>query len=109
MLFRSPIPVVDQAMFNFLIRQSPIVDTTLLSTNITGWAIQLGTTRRAVESGAGDLGKNGDLAYYDRVYKDLQPKFDGSSVKTPSGADYCIVHQWDRVPEIKEWVEKTYV
>lgn len=103
-----PVPIVDQAMFNFLINQIPYDDNILRANNQTGWAIQLGTTRKAVEAGFGDLGAKGDLVAYDAVYKDVQPVIDKDTVLTPAKEKYCIVHQWDRVPGLKEEVMKRY-
>lgn len=108
-----PIPIVDQAVFNFLINLHPFDGEVLRTNNDDDWAIQLGTTRAAIEAGAGDIGmivrQNPELINeYLNVYQDIQPKVNGNFVtngKTP----YTIVHQWDRVPAIKEMVEKLYV
>jgi hypothetical protein len=34
--------------------------------------------------------------------------FDGDIVKDPSGKPYTIVHQYDRVPFLKEKIEQKY-
>lgn len=107
-----PIPIVDQAVFNFLINLHPFEDEILKTTNESGWAIQLGTTKAAIEAGAGDIGmivkQNPEmLNRYLEVYQDIQPQINGDSVTTGYEA-YTIVHQWDRVPAVKEIVEKIY-
>ena len=122
-----PIPIVDQAVFNFLVNQHPLVGETLFTNNNTGWAIQLGTTKAAVEAGAGDIGMAvrqdpSKMDEYIKVYQDVQPLISGDQVIVGSVTDtsvvdgdlvpvkvpYTIVHQWDRVPAIKELVMKKY-
>lgn len=108
-----PIPIVDQAVYNFLIHLYPFKGETLRTNNEDGWAVQLGTTEAAIMAGAGDIGQiirqNPHMIDdYRKVYQDIQPIVKDDLVtngKTP----YCIVHQWDRVPAIKEIVEKSYV
>lgn len=112
MSINRPIPIVDQAVFNFLISHYPYKDEILKSTNESDWAIQLGTTKDAVESGAGDIGaivqQNPKMIdEYLKLYQDIQPKLDGEAV-TNGQVPYFIVHQWDRVPRIKQMVEKLY-
>ena len=112
MSINRPIPIVDQAVFNFLVSHHPYKDEVMKSTNESDWAIQLGTTRRAIESGAGDIGmivsqNPGLIDKYMEMYQDIQPKLDGEAV-TNGYVPYNIVHQWDRVPEIKDMVEKLY-
>ena len=107
-----PIPIVDQAVFNFLVNQHPLVGETLFTNNNTGWAIQLGTTKAAVEAGAGDIGMAvrqdpSKMDEYIKVYQDIQPVVDNDLVTT-GYVPYTIVHQWDRVPAIKELVMKKY-
>lgn len=103
-----PTQIVDQAMFNFMISQVPYSESILKTTNDCGWAIQLGTTRPAVESGAGDLGARGDMESYDKAYQDEQPVINGSLVTNQEGTPFNIVHQWDRVPSLKALIEKEY-
>lgn len=108
-----PIPIVDQAVYNFIIDLQPFCFETLFTTNESGWAVQLGTTFAAIESGAGDIGQmikvNKDLLQdYKDVYQDVQPVINEHEVSTPDGDKYCIVHQWDRIPELKQKIEKYY-
>lgn len=108
-----PIPIVDQAVYNFLISMHPYRGEVLFTNNNSGWAIQLGTTEQAILSGAGDIGQiikqNPHMIDdYRKVYQDIQPVVKNGLV-TNGYTPYHIVHQWDRVPAIKEIVEKTYV
>jgi hypothetical protein len=90
----------DQAALNLLL-DTPVYDyITQITTPNDPWAAQLGTTMdpRKIES-------------YKPFLKHTQPIFDqhlGSSVVTPNGQPYAIVHQWDRVPEIKAAFERLY-
>jgi hypothetical protein len=105
-----PIPVVDQAVFNFIINQPPFSFDTLFTNNNDGWAIQLGTTIGAVESGKGDLGQMfmNDPSKYQTIYEDNQPVIEDGVVKTVEGNRYCIVHQYDRVNGLREQIERIY-
>jgi hypothetical protein len=103
-----PIPIVDQAVYNFMINQLPFRDEVLFTNNDAGWAVQLGTTKYAVEAGAGDLGASGNMDKYLQAYKDTQPIIEGHKVLGKSNVEYYIVHQWDRVPSLKEAVIKEY-
>lgn len=107
-----PIPIVDQAVFNFLISLCPLSEECFKTTNQKGWAIQLGTTIGAIKAGAGDIGqivKNdpSKLEEYIKVYQDVEPIIKDGYVMN-GHANFVIVHQWDRVPEIKDIVEKVY-
>lgn len=110
MSINRPIPIVDQAVYNVLLNVTPWADDTMLTTNKHGWAIQLGTTLPAVKAGKGDLGamfKN-DPDKYERIYEDHQPIIEDGIVKNVNGDFFTIVHQYDRVPELKEQIEKIY-
>ncbi len=108
-----PIPIVDQAVFNVMINIHPYEEEILKTNNTHEWAIQLGVTENAVKSGAGDIGAliksdPSKLDEYYANYQDKQPTIKGHQVFNPSGNKYCIVHQWDRIPGLKEEVEKFY-
>lgn len=107
-----PIPIVDQAVFNFLVSLCPLSEETFKTTNEKGWAIQLGTTKGAIEAGAGDIGmivkQNPEMMNkYLEVYQDIQPVIKDGYVMNGHN-NFVIVHQWDRVPEIKKLVEDIY-
>jgi hypothetical protein len=107
-----PIPIVDQAVFNFIISLA-VYDLDIVRTsNESGWAIQLGTTLEAIKAGAGDIGQivrqdPSKLDEYIKVYKDTQPVVKDDLV-TNDYVPFTIVHQWDRVPAIRDLVEKVY-
>lgn len=122
-----PIPIVDQAVFNFIISLAVYELDVVRTSNGSGWAVQLGTTLEAVKAGAGDIGQivrqdPSKLDEYIKVYKDTQPLISGDQVIVGSVTDtnivdgdivpvkvpFTIVHQWDRVPAIKEIVERKY-
>ena len=104
------IPIVDQAVYNFIINQPPFLHDTFFTQNEDGWAIQLGTTLGAVKSGKGDLGAifKTEPNKYEEIYEDVQPIVDDGVVKTPDGKTYCIVHQYDRVDRLREQIELIY-
>ena len=105
-----PIPIVDQAVFNFILNQDPFKMDTLFTNNSDAWAIQLGTTLGAVQSGKGDLGMmfQKDPSKYESIYEDNQPVVENGIVKTIDGIPYVIVHQYDRVNGLREQIEKAY-
>lgn len=109
-----PIPVVDQAVYNFILTTSPFLEDTFFTTNEDAWAIQLGTSIEAVKAGSGDLGhackdNATEMAKYTMNYEDKQPVIDADgTVKTQDGKKYVVVHQWDRVPSLKTTIEKLY-
>jgi hypothetical protein len=107
-----PIPIVDQAVFNFIISMSAYEFEIIKTTNTSGWAVQLGTTQAAIEAGAGDIGQAvrqdpSKLDEYIKVYQDVQPEIRDGYV-TNGHVNFTIVHQWDRVPAIKQLVEDIY-
>lgn len=107
-----PIPIVDQAVFNFLINLLPLESEVLKTTNESEWAIQLGTTKAAIEAGAGDIGmivkQNPQMMdKYLEVYQDIQPLIKDNMMTNGTTA-YTIVHQWDRVPAARQMVETQY-
>lgn len=108
MSINRPIPIVDQAVFNFLLNLHQYGIDTLCTDNVRDWAIQLGTTVEAVKAGKGDLGSSSNLDDYLSKYEDVQPIFEDGIVKTPDGNPYTIVHQYDRVPFLKEKIEQIY-
>lgn len=105
MSINRPIPIVDQAVFNFLIQQQPYKDIIYKATNKDGWAVQLGTSLAGVKSGHGDIGRMcqnnpTELISYQMKYMDDQPDVDN--------LDFTIIHQYDRVTGLKENMEDKY-
>jgi hypothetical protein len=115
MSLNRPIPIVDQAVYNFLLYEIPFYDQTWFTTNEDTWAIQLGTTVEAIKAGSGDIGKKckdnaTEFARYTMNYEDIQPRIDefGTVRNSKDDASYVIVHQWDRTPSLKEKIEAKY-
>lgn len=92
-----PIAICDQSTFNFMISQHPYTETSLYFKSEDGWAAQLGTT--------GDPTKYNTFKYH---LLEPSPKFENEKLYTSTGTEFCIVHQYDRVPAIKKVFEKIY-
>lgn len=113
MSINRPIAVVDQAVYNFILNTPPFDNDTWFTTNKEAWGIQLGTTLEAVKAGSGDLGMAcakdpSKIILYQTNYEDDQPIYVNDKVVNHDKVPFVIVHQWDRVPQMKEIVEKTY-
>ena len=113
MSINRPKPIVDQAVYNFMINAQPYKDRIKFTNNLDNWAIQLGTTIEAMKAGTGDIGlqiKNdpSKLNDYLNNYKDKQPKIVDDFVMSDNDILYSIVHQYDRIPSLKEKIEKKY-
>ena len=87
----------DQAALNVILNMIPWYHTTYRSNHKEGWACQSGTVA--------DPNKINDFRPH---IVDCEPVWDGEFVKTPSGKKYVIVHQYNRVPEWKQVIEKKY-
>lgn len=92
-----PIPIVDQAVYNVLIQTVPYSEITYFAYQLDGWACQAGTTV--------DPSK---IEQFRPHLVEAEPTFEDGVVKTSLGQPFCIVHQYDRVPEWKKFVEKKY-
>lgn len=92
-----PIPIVDQAVYNVLIQTQPYKDITLFTPQSAGWAVQAGTT---VDPSKIDM--------FRPFLTESEPSFEDGVVKTSKGKPFCIVHQYDRVPEWKKFVMNKY-
>jgi len=89
----------DQAALNLILSTPAYRNTTEITDIDTPWASQLGTTM--------DPRK---LHRYLQFLPLVRPSFNEKKVQveTPAGIPYAIVHQYDRVPEIKEAFERKY-
>lgn len=108
----SPIRVVDQAVFNMIVH-SQLMSGFQTTRNNSDWAIQLGASEEAVKAGIGECGQkygvsNHTLETYRKIYLDDQPKIEGNLVKTASGENYYIVHQYDRIPSLNSAINAFY-
>jgi hypothetical protein len=92
-----PIPIVDQAVFNVLIQTLPFRDVVQFARQRDGWACQAGTTvdPSKIESFRPHL-------------LEEEPDFIDGYVYTSTGKKFCIVHQYDRVPEWRKIIEARY-
>ena len=89
-----PIPIVDQAVFNVLINTHPFKDIVHKTNN---WAAELGTIM--------------DPSKIEQFRPNLlvvEPFFEGGLLQDYKEHLYPIVHQYDRVPEIKKYVQEWY-
>lgn len=87
----------DQAGLNVLLNMKPYKDITQFSMSEDGWAAQLGTTV--------DPSK---IESFKDFLLEPQPKLIDDVVCTSVGLPHAIVHQYNRVPEWKEIIEKKY-
>lgn len=114
MSINRPIPVVDQAVYNFLLQQEPYKTITKYVDNSDAWAAQLGVTEDAIKSGAGDIGKalTGGVSksiLYQMLYQDKQPTLrDDGIVVNHDGKPFVIVHQYDRTLSWKDKITARY-
>jgi hypothetical protein len=114
MSINRSIPIVDQAVYNFILQTPPFFNDTFFTTNDDGWAVNLGTSIDAVKAGSGDIGARchenaTEFAKYTLSYEDTQPVItDDGIVKNKHGSPFIIVHQWDRIPTLKAKFENIY-
>lgn len=92
-----PIQIVDQAVYNVLLQTEPYLSTTYFADQSVGWACQAGTTA--------DPSK---IEGFRPFLTEHEPIFEDGIVKTYWDKPFCIVHQYDRVPEWKKFIEQKY-
>lgn len=92
-----PIPICDQAVYNVLLQTQPYKSITRFAAQLDGWACQAGTTA--------DPSK---IETFRPHLLEGEPKFEDGIVKTSLGVPFTIVHQYDRVPEWKKFVQEKY-
>lgn len=108
-----PIPIVDQAVYNYILSLRLFDLSTWFTSHEDPWAVNLGTTIEAVKAGNGDLGKlckdnATEFAKYNMNYESIQPTISEDGTVTNGMVPYAVVHQWDRIPLLKEKIEKKY-
>lgn len=86
----------DQAALNVLLNMETYRNVTNFATSESGWAAQLGTTGPQIQSKYGEL------------LTEKTPIIEDGIVMTNSGTPYTLVHQYDRVIELKQKVEEIY-
>jgi hypothetical protein len=92
-----PIPIVDQAVFNVLINTQPYNAVVMKADMNTGWACQAGTVA--------DPSK---IETFRPNLLEEEPVMEDGIVKTSKGKVFYIVHQYDRVPEWKKFIQLKY-
>jgi hypothetical protein len=98
MSINRPIPIVDQAVFNFLLQQNPYRATTLFTDpDASAWACQAGTLMDPTK-----------MATFRPNLLCAEPLFDAEDkcVLTSRGQKYCIFHQYDRTRFKDEIMQK---
>lgn len=110
MSINRTIPIVDQAVYNFILNLEMFKSRTLFTDNDSGWTVNLGTTLSAIQSGAGDIGLKNDVSsqiLYQSKYLCEQPNVRDGIVY--SGNLPCtIVHQYDRVFDLSDKIKQRY-
>jgi len=89
-----PIPICDQAVFNVLLNTQPFKD---IATRTIQWAAELGTIM--------------DPSKIEHFRPNLlcdEPIWEDNKLKYSDGLIFPIVHQYDRVPELKKFVQQKY-
>jgi hypothetical protein len=89
-----PIPIVDQAVFNVLINTQPFKD---VASKTTQWAAELGT----IMDPSKIAGFRPNLLF-------PEPVWENGLLKDCMGQVFPIVHQYDRVPVLKKFVQEKY-
>jgi len=89
-----PIPICDQAVFNVLLNTQPFKD---IASKTIQWAAELGTIMDPFKID----GFRPNLLFAEPVWKD-------GLLRDVNGHIFPIVHQYDRVPEIKAFVQKKF-
>lgn len=89
----------DQSSFNYLLRNA-FAEFAVLLTHEKNWACQLGTTMDPTKSFLWDR----LCEHRPYIVKHNENKI----VMCGSGSPYHLVHQWDRVPELKSYIEEKY-
>jgi hypothetical protein len=107
-----PIPIVDQAVYNFILNTDVFKNRTEFFGNGSGWACNLGTTLPAIASGSGDIGQRNDptaqLLYQTKYLAD-QPIINEEGIVFNSyDMPFYIVHQYDRVAGLAEKIRAKY-
>ncbi len=100
----------DQAALNIILNTRAWDDVTYFVNASENWACQAGTTHAAITAGSGDIGltyKNGNVDVVNNIINDNAFLLD-TKIVNDEDKPYCIVHQYNRVPEWKEVVEYKY-
>ena len=94
---RIPNDVPDQAGVNFLLNLEPYKSITKFNDHDTNWACQLGTTANPQK-----------IDYFRPNLLSPEPVFDGQHIYNSKGEKYCLVHQYNKVPDWQTKLEQIY-
>jgi hypothetical protein len=114
MCANRPLRVCDQAAWNFLLNLEPYSNETRRCIHLDAFSVNLGTTEEAIKAGKGDIGHQymNDptiLEKYKKDYMDHQPVVDADGlVMNHKGEEFYVVHQYDRIPGLKEKIDGKY-
>lgn len=86
----------DQAAYNILLNTLTLNENTAYLDHDMSWACQCGTTMDPARPKYHDIGR------------DKPPIFNGEYVVNSRDEPYIIVHQYNRVPQLKEYYERKY-
>lgn len=89
--------VPDQAGVNFLLNLEPYKSITKFNDHDVNWACQLGTTANPHK-----------INHFRPNLLSPEPVFDGHHIYTSKGEKYCLVHQYNKVPDWQAKLEKIY-
>ena len=87
----------DQAAYNILLSLRPWCDITRFTMSEDGWACQAGTTAWPEK-----------MTYFGPLLLEPAPVWDGAFACTSTGKRHVILHQYDRVPQWLETVQRRY-
>ena len=107
-----PIPIVDQAVYNFILNTDTFKNQTEFFGNNSGWTCNLGTTLAAIASGSGDIGQRNDptaqLLYQTKYLVDQPVISEDGTVYNAHEIPFYVVHQYDRVAGLAEKIRVKY-
>jgi hypothetical protein len=89
----------DQAAYNILLSLRPWCDITRFTMSEDGWACQAGTTVPTSPE---------KMVRIKPLLLEQEPAWDGTFACTSAGKPHVVLHQYDRVPEWREAVERRY-
>lgn len=100
----KPITITDQAVYNVLMHTLPYKDIVYFASQSAGWACQAGTTVDPTKI----AGFRPNLLEAEPIWENNIVKTGQDSYTCKKGTPFVIVHQYDRVPEWKKFVEEKY-
>lgn len=114
MSVNRPVRVCDQATFNFIMNLEPYMSETKYCHSSDRFVTHLGTTIESIRSGNGEIGalyadNPSMMDSYIENYQDKQPVIsEDGYVSNDVGERFFIVHQYDRIPALKDIIDQRY-